>query len=147
MYQMLELMLADNREIDIPSNSVVIVEEVAKGFYENFPDARVRLRYAVGKDLRQAILSTKYEDVIFEMGITANPQGWLKLERDTGERLALLARSIIGRMAMEEGTQITVMIGELPEEFTVKQSRREIKKWTERALGGPVAQPEVIEGE
>lgn len=138
MTPMLELTLADGRELDIPSGSVVMFESMLENANPHFPNARAFIRYAMGNDLRTAVLSTKVEDLIFDLGInTEAPSKWLRLDKKTGERLVLLSVNVVGRLALEEGCEISYMIADRVEATEVTQSRREIKKWSERETGRP----------
>ena len=139
MNQTLELMLADGRELDIPPHSLVLIEEMKKGANPNFPEARTYVHYSIGTALRTALLKTKIEDLIFELDINTTNNRWLKLTKCTDERMLVLAHTIVSRMATENGCQIDVQVGRDPSTYEVKESRREIKKWTDRALSPPGA--------
>jgi hypothetical protein len=140
MTPMLELMLADGRELDVPSGSIVMFEEMKEGKNPNFPNARSFIRYALGEDLRTAIVSTKVEDMIFDLGInTAAPGRWLRLTKKSGERIVLLVGNVVSRMAMAEGCEISYVVGRDTESVEVSESRREVKKWSE---AGETGRPE-----
>jgi len=138
MTPMLELTLADGRELDIPSGSVIMFEGMNEGANPNFPSAKSFIRYGMGSEVRNGVLSTKVEDLVFELGInTSAPSKWLRLTKKTGEALVLLSGNVVGRMSLEEGCEVSYVVGDVVEVAQVTQSRREIKKWSEREVGRP----------
>jgi hypothetical protein len=142
MLQMLEVMLADGKELDIPHGSVVMFNELNKDSNPNFPNARSFIRYILGDGLNTGILSTPFEDLIFELGVNTAPPGkWLRLTRkDTGLRVILPVENVVSRTSLDEGCRISYRIGQDVESVEVNESRREIKKWSERGDGpSPVA--------
>ena len=138
--KLLEFMLADDKELDLPSGAIVVVEEMNSETNPNFPAARSYIRYVLGGETMTSILKTKFEDVLFEIDANVDPS-WLKLTRSDGMRLALPSSCIVGRMALDEGCQITVSDGANLIKYSVKESRRQIKKWSEKS-NSPEAAPE-----
>lgn len=137
MNPMLELTLADGKELDIPTASVVMFEEMNEGTNPNFPNARSFVLYGLGEGLRNGILSTKFEDLMFELNVSTLP-GWLRLTRKhDGMRIVLLAHNVVGRLGLEDGCEISYMLGKDVHSVVVNESRREIKKWSERAMAPP----------
>ncbi len=136
--KLLELNLADDKELDIPAGAVIMFEEMTKGANPHFPKATVFLRYAMGNELRTAILKDKLSDLLFELDINVDAGGsWLKLTKDTGEKLVIQTKNVVGRMTLDEGCQVSVVVGGDVLPFTVKETRRQIKKWSEREVGRP----------
>ena len=139
MHKMLELTLADGKELDIPAGAVVMFEEMNSETNPNFPSARAFLTYVMGNELRTAITSTKFEDLMFELEINTQP-GWLRLtQKETGLRVILLSKNVVGRLSLEDGCEVSYVRGEEVRTITVNESRREIKKWSERAQVAPPA--------
>lgn len=139
MQPMLELTLADGREMDIPLGSVIMFEEMTDKTNPNFPTARSFIRYAMGNDLRTAVSTMKVEDLSLELNVAAN-RNWIKLtQQDEGKsRLYVLSGNIVGRTTLESGgCEINLIIGGQVQSYFVNESRREIKKWTERASAPP----------
>jgi hypothetical protein len=130
---MIELQLHDGEWLDIPDNSIVLFEEITEGYNPNFPEAKSFIMNVMGVQLEKNFLLTKYEDVLFEAGATSDPR-WLRLTTEDGRRIGVLGASIISRQSKGEGCIITVSVGDKPQYYSVTQSRREIKKWMERAV-------------
>lgn len=139
---MIELTLADGKELDIPEGSILLFEEMTAETNPNFPDAKCFIFYLLGNDVLAATLSNKFEDILFETKATTNPQ-WVRLTIDDGRRLGVLAHTIISRRAEEDGCSISVLVRNQPEVYKVKETRRQIKKWSE----GPQTPPNPTEGE
>jgi len=139
MLNFMELTLADGREIDIPIGTAVMVEEMTETTNPNFPAARAHFTYGLGEKVNTALLSTKLSDLILELGINTAPSGtWLQLTRkDTGLALIVLVKNVVGRMALDEGCQISVVVGENVQIYEVNESRRQIKKWSQMEVGRP----------
>lgn len=132
MSNFLELTLADGRELDIPKGSIVMIEEMTEKTNPNFPDARAFIHYVVGGEVMTALLKETVSDLFFHLDVNVSPIRWLKLTRlDEGLRLIFPAHIVASRMALEEGCQVTVSVGNTQKSFVVKESRREIKKWSE----------------
>lgn len=140
MNNLLELTMADGKELDIPTGTVFMFEELLKGFHPSFPEAKSFIRYSFGANSppRTAMLMTKMSDLKLELDINVQPPGkWLVLHRMTGEEVVLLVDNVVGRMAMEDGTEVSYLHGQEVEVAHVKESRREIKKMSEREIGRP----------
>lgn len=138
---MIEFTLANGKELDIPDGSIIMFEEMREDTNPNFPNARCFVRYALGGDVKTAVLVNKVEDVLFELGINATPAGWLKLTmKDSNLRVIIQVKNVVAREAIEDGCELTVETGAGVMPLTVNESRREIKKWSERPLA-PIPTP------
>lgn len=132
MQNFIELTLADGNELDIPKGSILTMEEMTKETNPNFPDARAFIHYALGREVSTALVKETVSDLFFHLDVNVSPIKWLKLTRkEDGLRLVFPAHMVVSRMALEDGCRLTVNIGDMQKTFTVNESRREIKKWSE----------------
>lgn len=128
---MIELTLADGKELDIPEGSIVQFEEMKEDTNPNFPSARAFIFYQLAGEILTATLNNKFEDILFETKATSDPN-WLRLTLIDDRRIGVLKNTIIARRSNEEGCRLTVAVTDRPQVIDVKESRREIKKWSER---------------
>jgi hypothetical protein len=133
---MIELTLADGKEMDIPEGSIVQFEEMKEDTNPNFPTARAFIFYRLAGEILTATLNNKFEDILFETKATTDPR-WLRLTLEDGRRIGLLKDAIISRRSKDDGCTLTVAVTEQPQVIDVKESRREIKKWSERPAPVP----------
>lgn len=133
----LEILLADDKAMDIPLTAPVCFFEIGEGVNPNFPDAKAFIHYVIGQDISSALLKTKVEDLILDLDVNVNPQDWLQLTTNDDMKLVCRARDVVSRTETEEGTNLTLDFGKGNMVFSVKESRKQIKKWSERAAQMP----------
>lgn len=138
MPNLLEVTLADGRELDVPALAVAMFEEVAEGTMPNLPNTKTKMFYGMGQKICSAFMIDKFDDLVFELGInTAGPTKWLRLTKKTGGRICLLSANVVGRMGLEEGCEVSYLVGNEVQAVEVTQTRRQIKKWSEEGEGRP----------
>lgn len=142
MTQFVELEIADGRELDVPMEGILAFMGIPKGHNPNFPDAIALVWYVLGAEIRSALLTNSVSDLILDLNINVAPQDWMRLhQHEDGEEVVIRARDVKGRLQLEDRTQLVVEIGGNPRTFEVKEERRQIKKWMERAERGGSAMP------
>lgn len=133
MRRMLELTLAGGKEVDLPYHSILMFEQMGPDSNPHFPTARSLVRYKIGDEVGFVILEDKVEDLVLELDINARAD-WIKLTKTGDDKFLfyLPADAIVSREQQENSCLLRVAVGDAIKMYEVAETRRQIKKWSER---------------